>query len=96
MPHPLVSREHREIYETNGLLFVRDLGSRAGTFLDGEVLAPGDDWALIDLDPDGTPFPQVVQVARAVGKVLSAIGVKSSVKTSGAIAPGAWAQVLLV
>ena len=42
------------------------------------------DWALIDLDPDGTPFPQVVQVARAVGKVLSAIGVKSSVKTSGA------------
>lgn len=33
LPHPLVSREHCEIYESNGRLFVRDLGSLNGTFI---------------------------------------------------------------
>lgn len=31
--HPLVSREHCEVFEANGILMVRDLGSLNGTFV---------------------------------------------------------------
>jgi predicted component of type VI protein secretion system len=33
LPHPLVSRQHCEIFEQNGQLMVRDLGSLNGTFI---------------------------------------------------------------
>jgi pSer/pThr/pTyr-binding forkhead associated (FHA) protein len=33
LPHPLVSRQHCEIFERDGALFVRDLGSLNGTFV---------------------------------------------------------------
>jgi predicted component of type VI protein secretion system len=33
LPHPLVSRRHCEIYEADGQLMVRDLGSLNGTFV---------------------------------------------------------------
>jgi len=44
--HPLVSRQHCEIYEQDGRLVVRDLGSLNGTFIDDsriseEILQPG-------------------------------------------------------
>lgn len=38
---------------------------------------------VLDLDPDGTPFPVVVRVARAIGKLLRGIGLQSWLKTSG-------------
>lgn len=31
--HPLVSRQHCEVFEANGMLMVRDLGSLNGTFV---------------------------------------------------------------
>lgn len=31
--HPLVSRQHCEVFESNGMLMVRDLGSLNGTFV---------------------------------------------------------------
>jgi len=34
--HPLVSRQHCEVFEANGMLMVRDLGSLNGTFV-GEM-----------------------------------------------------------
>lgn len=34
--HPMVSRNHCEIFESDGKLMVRDLGSLNGTFVDGE------------------------------------------------------------
>jgi pSer/pThr/pTyr-binding forkhead associated (FHA) protein len=34
--HPMVSRRHAELFETNGLLMVRDLGSLNGTRIDGQ------------------------------------------------------------
>lgn len=46
LPHPLVSRKHCEVFEKNGQLFVRDLGSLNGTYVDSHkiesehVLAP--------------------------------------------------------
>jgi pSer/pThr/pTyr-binding forkhead associated (FHA) protein len=38
LPHPLVSRQHCEIYEAEGGLFVRDLGSLNGTFIGNEPI----------------------------------------------------------
>ena len=46
VPHALVSRRHTEVFEQDGKLFVRDLGSLNGTFvnnlkIDGEkILGP--------------------------------------------------------
>lgn len=37
--HPLVSRKHCELYEQDGVLMVRDLGSLNGTFVDDHRLA---------------------------------------------------------
>jgi pSer/pThr/pTyr-binding forkhead associated (FHA) protein len=47
LPHPLVSRQHCELYEAEGQLYVRDLGSLNGTFIGNEpiseaVLPPGE------------------------------------------------------
>lgn len=38
LPHPLVSRQHCEIYEDNGQLVVRDMGSLNGTFVNNTRL----------------------------------------------------------
>ena len=53
--HPLVSRQHCEVFEANGILMIRDLGSLNGTFV-GEMriaeqampVKPGD---LISVGP---------------------------------------------
>src|SRR5262245_33061281 len=47
LPHPLVSRQHCELYENNGQLMVRDLGSLNGTFVNNQrinesPLSPGE------------------------------------------------------
>jgi len=39
LPHPLVSRQHCELFETNGRLMVRDLGSLNGTFINNQRIA---------------------------------------------------------
>jgi hypothetical protein len=36
LPHPLVSRTHCELYESDGRLMVRDLGSLNGTFVNNQ------------------------------------------------------------
>jgi len=36
LPHPLVSRQHTEIFEQDGRLMVRDLGSLNGTFVNNQ------------------------------------------------------------
>ena len=36
LPHPLVSRRHTEIFEQDGRLMVRDLGSLNGTFVNNQ------------------------------------------------------------
>jgi bifunctional non-homologous end joining protein LigD len=41
------------------------------------------DWAVLDLDPKGAPFADVLRIARAIGKVLQSIGIRACVKTSG-------------
>jgi bifunctional non-homologous end joining protein LigD len=41
------------------------------------------DWLVLDLDPKGAPFADVVAVARALRRVLAGAGVPSYPKTSG-------------
>ncbi len=38
LPHPLVSRQHCELFEANGRLWVRDLGSLNGTYVNNEKI----------------------------------------------------------
>jgi bifunctional non-homologous end joining protein LigD len=42
------------------------------------------DWLVLDLDPKGAPFTDVVKVARALHGILDELGLPSYVKTSGA------------
>ncbi len=42
------------------------------------------DWLILDLDPKGAPFTDVVAVARALRKILDELELPSHVKTSGA------------
>src|SRR5205823_5330562 len=47
LPHPLISRQHCELYEAGGKLMVRDLGSLNGTFVNNQrvndsAIAPGE------------------------------------------------------
>lgn len=41
------------------------------------------DWCIIDLDPDGNPFSQVIQAAQVTKEILDSIGLPSYPKTSG-------------
>jgi bifunctional non-homologous end joining protein LigD len=42
------------------------------------------DWVILDLDPKGAPFTDVVRVARALHRILDELHVPGYVKTSGA------------
>jgi bifunctional non-homologous end joining protein LigD len=42
------------------------------------------DWLVLDLDPKGAPFTDVIKVARALHKILDELELPSYVKTSGA------------
>ena len=52
LPRDEVSREHCVVLEKDGAFFLRDLGSRSGTVLNGSRLPQGQDEAL----PDGARF----------------------------------------
>lgn len=42
------------------------------------------DFLVIDLDPDGNPFEQVIQIAREIHEILDDVGAAGFCKTSGA------------
>ena len=42
------------------------------------------DWLILDLDPKGAPFTDVVKVARQLHRILDEVGLPNYVKTSGA------------
>ena len=55
------------------------------------------DWLVLDLDPKGAPFTDVVTVARALHRILEELELPSYVKTSGATGtphPGAPGRAL--
>gem|GEM_PF-1808017 len=57
-----ISREHVELGLRGGesgtpSVVLRDLGSRSGSFFDGQALDPGADWPLIDPEAEAEPPP---------------------------------------
>lgn len=44
---------------------------------------PHPDWCVLDLDPKGAPFTDVVEIARALHRLCKQIGLPNFVKTSG-------------
>jgi len=72
--HPMISRRHCEIFEVDGLLMIRDLGSLNGTMVEGQriqesPLCPGNEFCLGPLtfrveyeyegDLDALPAPRI-------------------------------------
>jgi hypothetical protein len=55
-----LSREHAELIVVDGRLVIRDLGSRAGTFLDGQAVDLGEDVAI---DPADAPIELALGIA---------------------------------
>ena len=66
------------------LLYLANLGSiDLHPWLSRRATPDSPDWAVIDLDPKEAPFLHVVRIARSVGRVLHAIGLRPLLKTSG-------------
>ncbi|MBX3461783.1 MAG: non-homologous end-joining DNA ligase [Planctomycetes bacterium] len=75
---------HHVIDDLETLLYVVNLGSidlHPWLSRIGSLDAP--DWAVLDLDPKSAPFPHVVRIARAAGRLLRGIGLRPLLKTSG-------------
>ena len=71
--------------DASALLYAANLGSiDIHPWLSRRTRRDHPDWVVFDLDPGGAPFSDVVRLARAFGKVLRGIGLRPSLKTSGA------------
>ncbi|MBS1600016.1 MAG: non-homologous end-joining DNA ligase [Bacteroidetes bacterium] len=67
------------------LLYIANLGCIEMNPWHSRIQSPDKpDWCIIDLDPDGNSYDQVVEVALTVKKILDSIKVKAYCKTSGA------------
>jgi predicted component of type VI protein secretion system len=95
LAHPLVSRQHCELYEANGQLMVRDLGSLNGTFVNnqrvseaplppGELLTIGTVTfrAVYEAESEGGPPAESRSQPKSANK-----GASSSAETIRATAP---------
>jgi bifunctional non-homologous end joining protein LigD len=76
--------KHMVCQDRDALLYLVNLGTIDLHPWLSRVQTPDQpDWAVLDLDPKGAPFADVLRVARSIGKVLQSIGVRAAVKTSG-------------
>jgi len=82
LPHPLVSRQHTEIYETDGKLFVRDLGSLNGTFVNNERIEGEHEL------PPGNLLTVGTVTFRAVYNGIEAASVGAKKTTAGKLTDG--------
>jgi predicted component of type VI protein secretion system len=89
LPHPLVSRQHCELFERDGMLMVRDLGSLNGTFVNnrrvtesplapGELLTIGTVTFRAVYEPAAAAGPQDATVRAAPGDATVRTGPASS------------------
>jgi bifunctional non-homologous end joining protein LigD len=67
------------------LMYIANLGCIEMNPWHSRVQSPDNpDWCVIDLDPDGNPFNQVIEAALVIKKVLDGAAIASYCKTSGA------------
>jgi bifunctional non-homologous end joining protein LigD len=71
--------------DVDALLYVVNLGTIPLHLWSSRVAAlDRPDWCILDLDPKGAPFRDVVTVARAIHRLCESIELDAFVKTSGA------------
>jgi bifunctional non-homologous end joining protein LigD len=76
--------EHFICNDTESLLYLANLGAipfHVWSSRIGELDRP--DWCILDLDPKGAPFRDVVRIALALGDLCDEIELPSFIKTSG-------------
>lgn len=79
------SMEYLVCADKSILLYMANLGCIEMNPWHGRVKSPEmPDWCVIDLDPDGNPFDQVVETALMVKQVLDSVKIPGYCKTSGA------------
>jgi bifunctional non-homologous end joining protein LigD len=84
VPHDGEVVPHHVIDDLDTLLHVVNLGSIDLHPWLSRVDTPDEpDWAVLDLDPKQAPWPHVVRIARAAGRLLRGIGLRPLLKTSG-------------
>jgi DNA ligase D-like protein (predicted polymerase) len=75
---------HHVVDDLDTLLHVVNLGSiDLHPWLSRVGSLDEPDWAVLDLDPKTAPWPHVVRIARAAGKLLRGVGLRPLLKTSG-------------
>jgi bifunctional non-homologous end joining protein LigD len=75
---------HHVIDDRDMLLYAINLGSiDLHPWLSRAATQDQPAFALLDLDPKAAPFPWVVRIARAAGRLLRGIGLRPVLKTSG-------------
>ncbi|MBK8097905.1 MAG: non-homologous end-joining DNA ligase [Planctomycetes bacterium] len=84
VPHDGGVTPHHVIDTREQLLYAINLGSiDLHPWLSRAATPDAPDFALLDLDPKEAPWPHVVRIARAAGKLLRGIGLRPLLKTSG-------------
>ncbi|MGB3970075.1 MAG: non-homologous end-joining DNA ligase, partial [Planctomycetota bacterium] len=84
IPNDGVMVPHHVVDDLDTLLYVVNLGSiDLHPWLSRVATPDNPDFAVLDLDPKEAPFPHVVRIARAAGKLLRGIGLRPLLKTSG-------------
>lgn len=67
------------------LMYIANLGCIEMNPWHSRVQSPDNpDWCVIDLDPDGNPFDQVMEAAQVIKRILDGAGIAAYCKTSGA------------
>ncbi len=80
------NREKKFLVCTNeaSLLYIASLGCIEMNPWSSRTQKPDNpDWCIIDLDPDGNAFEQVIETAQITRQILDAAGIKGYCKTSG-------------
>ena len=76
---------HLVVDDVEALLHAINLGTVPLHICAQRVGNPGrPDWLVLDLDPQGGPFPHVARVAQTLRRILDGLDLPSYVKTSGA------------
>jgi len=71
--------------DLESLLYVANLGSIPLHIWSSRVASPErPDWCVLDLDPKGAPFSDVIRIARAIHALCKKVGLPDYIKTSGA------------
>ncbi|MCB9879674.1 MAG: hypothetical protein H6835_18935 [Planctomycetes bacterium] len=84
VPHDGALVPHHVIQTRDDLLYAANLGSiDLHPWLSRVATFDQPDFAVIDLDPKDAPWPHVVRIAKAAGKLLRGIGLRPLLKTSG-------------